>query len=69
MIYMAYMPTCEADLLAYGLTIKGRRYSMRSSQTLKLAQADETEAETQKALKKVIEIIVDLKTHMTPFHP
>ena len=55
MIFMAYMPTCEADLLADGLTIKGRRYSMRSSQTLKLAQADGTETKTQKALKKVIE--------------
>ena len=68
MIYVAYMPTCNADFRANGIT-KGRRYSMRSSQTLKLAQADGTEAKTQKALKKVIEIIVDLKTHMTPFHP
>ena len=60
MAYICLHVACEADLLADRLTIKGRRNSMRSSQTLKLAQADGTETKTQKALKKVIEIIVDL---------
>ena len=45
------MPTCNADFLADGLT-KGPSYSMRSSQTLKSAQAGRDRSKDTKGFIK-----------------